>query len=149
MSSCHQFLLLWKASAECFQTLMNCYWQCSSPLYHWIYWTLSKYYAKIERGKPSSFTELHHKHSRHFQGRKDSIWSKGLELMIVKFRGGYLPEYQNCSAQKVLEMYVKKNKQKSIHWQPWCCWTTEWIPMNLLLGIIFYTSVSWSREGTR
>lgn len=43
-----------------------------------------------------------------------------MELMVVKFRGGHLLEYQNCDTQKVLEMPVEINKQKSIHWRPQC-----------------------------
>lgn len=33
-----------------------------------------------------------------------------MELMVIEFRSGHLPEYQSCDAQKVLEMPMKINK---------------------------------------
>lgn len=41
--------------------------------------------------------------------------------MAIKFRGGHLPEYQNCDVREVWETPVKINKQKSGHWRPQCC----------------------------
>lgn len=36
----------------------------------------------------------------------------------IKLRNGNSPEYQDCDAWRVMEMPLKINRQKSIHWRP-------------------------------